>query len=80
MQMMVVEYARNVCALAGAHSEEMDPASLHPVIHLMQEQAHIDKMGGTMRLGAYPVTTNTSLTLLETYASPKALKIGRAHV
>nr|WP_314717902.1 CTP synthase [uncultured Fretibacterium sp.] len=54
MQMMVVEYARNVCALAGAHSEEMDPASLHPVIHLMQEQAHIDKMGGTMRLGAYP--------------------------
>ena len=53
MQMMVVEYARNVCALAGAHSEEMDPASLHPVIHLMQEQAHIDKMGGTMRLGAY---------------------------
>ena len=53
MQMMVVEYARNVCGLAGAHSEEMDPAALHPVIHLMQEQEHLDKIGGTMRLGAY---------------------------
>ena len=54
MQMMVVEYARNVCHLAGAHSKEMDPATLHPVIHLMQDQEHVDKMGGTMRLGAYP--------------------------
>lgn len=54
MQMMVVEFARNVCGLHGAHSKEMDPAALHPVIHLMQEQEHVDKMGGTMRLGAYP--------------------------
>jgi CTP synthase len=53
MQMMVVEYARNVCHLAGAHSQEMDPAAIHPVIHLMQDQVNIDKMGGTMRLGAY---------------------------
>jgi CTP synthase len=53
MQMMVVEYARNVCRLAGAHSQEMDPATVHPVIHLMQDQIGIDKMGGTMRLGAY---------------------------
>ena len=54
MQMMVVEFARNVCGLQGAHSQEMNPATLHPVIHLMQEQEHLDKMGGTMRLGAYP--------------------------
>ena len=53
MQMMVVEYARNVCRLDGAHSKEMDPGTLHPVIHLMQEQEHLDKIGGTMRLGAY---------------------------
>ncbi|MDR1732651.1 MAG: CTP synthase [Synergistaceae bacterium] len=53
MQMMVVEYARNVCRLAGAHSEEMDPATVHPVIHRMPEQIGLEKMGGTMRLGAY---------------------------
>ncbi|MBQ9565673.1 MAG: CTP synthase [Synergistaceae bacterium] len=54
MQMMAVEYARNVCGLQGAHSVEMDPDTPHPIIHLMQEQEHLDKMGGTMRLGAYP--------------------------
>ena len=54
MQMMVVEHARNVCQLPGAHSTEMDPATPHPVIHLMQEQEAIDALGGTMRLGAYP--------------------------
>ncbi|MDR1049208.1 MAG: CTP synthase [Synergistaceae bacterium] len=53
MQMMAIEYARNVCHLAGAHSQEMDPATIHPIIHLMEEQIGIDKMGGTMRLGAY---------------------------
>ncbi|MDR2179554.1 MAG: CTP synthase [Synergistaceae bacterium] len=53
MQMMVIEYARNVCHLAGAHSQEMDPATIHPVIHLMQDQVGLDKLGGTMRLGAY---------------------------
>jgi CTP synthase len=53
MQMMVIEYARNVCHLAGAHSQEMEPATVHPVIHLMEEQVSIDKLGGTMRLGAY---------------------------
>ncbi|GHS92924.1 CTP synthase [Synergistales bacterium] len=53
MQMMVIEFARNVCHLAGAHSQEMDPATVHPVIHLMDEQVGIDKLGGTMRLGAY---------------------------
>lgn len=54
MQMMVVEFARNVCKLHGAHSKEMDPATLHPVIHLMEEQEHLHDLGGTMRLGAYP--------------------------
>ncbi len=53
MQMMAVEYARNVCGLAGAHSEEMDPDTPHPVVHLMPGQENIDKIGGTMRLGAY---------------------------
>ena len=53
MQMMVVEYARNVCHLAGANSEEIDPATVHPVIHLMRDQIDVGKMGGTMRLGAY---------------------------
>ena len=54
MQMMVIEFARNVLGLADANSTEMNPETQHPVIDLMEEQKNITGMGGTMRLGAYP--------------------------
>ena len=53
MQMAVIEYARNVLGLQHAHSTEMDAATPHPVIALMEEQKKVKKKGGTMRLGAY---------------------------
>ena len=53
MQTAVIEYARNVLGYADANSSEFDPDSKHPVIDLMPDQ-HGVKMGGTMRLGAYP--------------------------
>ena len=54
LQVMVVEIARNLLGLAGANSTEMDPATPHPVIDLMESQKEITDMGGTMRLGLYP--------------------------
>ena len=54
MQCAVVEFARNVCDLAGANSSEFDPHTPHPVIDLMDEQRDVIDMGGTMRLGIYP--------------------------
>ena len=54
MQIAVAEFARNVCSLKGANSVEFDPKTKYPVIDLMDEQKDVDKMGGTMRLGAYP--------------------------
>jgi CTP synthase len=54
MQCAVIEYARNVCGLAGANSGEFDPHTPHPVIDLLPDQRGIANMGGTMRLGAYP--------------------------
>jgi CTP synthase len=54
MQMAVVEFARNVCGLAGANSVEVDADTKHPVIDLMLEQRGLSDLGGTMRLGAYP--------------------------
>ncbi len=54
MQLMVVEFARNVCNLKGASSTEADPKTPHPVIDLLPEQKEIYRKGGTMRLGAYP--------------------------
>ncbi|WP_136690036.1 CTP synthase [Halorhabdus amylolytica] len=51
-QMAVVEYARNVLRLEGAHSAEMEPDTPHPVIDILPEQEGVEDMGGTMRLGA----------------------------
>ena len=53
MQMMVIEFARNVLGYKDANSSEMDEKTPHNVIDMMEEQKSITQMGGTMRLGAY---------------------------
>ena len=53
MQCAVIEYARNVLNLEGAHSLEMNADTKHPVINLMEDQKDVTSKGGTMRLGAY---------------------------
>ena len=54
MQMMVVEFARDLLNLEGANSTEFAPDTIHPVIDLMPAQSKVSDMGGTMRLGIYP--------------------------
>ena len=54
MQCAVVEFARNVCGFADAHSTEFTATSSHPVIDMMPEQITVYEKGGTMRLGIYP--------------------------
>lgn len=53
MQMAVIEFARNVLGLEGAHSTEMNQETEFPVIDLMNDQINVENKGGTMRLGAY---------------------------
>ncbi len=54
LQVMVVEYARNVCGWDGANSTEIDPETPWPVVSLLDEQEGVETKGGTMRLGWYP--------------------------
>ncbi len=54
LQVMVTEFARNVCGWEGANSTEFDPESPWPVISLLDEQEGVTAKGGTMRLGWYP--------------------------
>ncbi|MCC6445914.1 MAG: CTP synthase [Armatimonadetes bacterium] len=54
MQCATIEFARNVCGLKDANSEEFAPDCEYQIIHLLPEQTHISQMGGTMRLGLYP--------------------------
>jgi CTP synthase len=70
MQLMTVEYARNVAGLEGAHTTEIDAGTLHPVIMILPEQ--IEKLakkdyGGTMRLGAYPCDLTRGTLAQEAY-------------
>ncbi len=60
LQCAVIEYARNVCGLEGAHSTEFDSESPHPVIALLDSQLQVITKGGTMRLGAYPCSLSDS--------------------
>jgi len=55
LQLAVVEFARNVLGLEGAHSIEIDPHTVHPVVTLIEEQGKNDDIGGTLRLGSYGV-------------------------
>ncbi len=57
MQLVVIEFARNVIGWKDAHTAEINPNSSHVVIDIMPEQKKLleeNKYGATMRLGAYP--------------------------
>ena len=66
-QMAVVEYARNVLGLQGAHSAEIDADTPHPVIDLLPEQYDLEDMGGTMRLGAHETDIEAGTLAHEVY-------------
>ncbi len=67
MQMMVVEFARNVLGYKDANSSEMSADTAHPVIDLMEEQKTVTNLGGTMRLGAYDCELCEGSKAMEAY-------------
>jgi CTP synthase len=69
MQMAVVEFARNVCGLSGAHTTEVDKKSPHPVVCLMEEQEKVVDLGATMRLGAWPCALQKSSKAAQAYGT-----------
>src|SRR5215469_6733919 len=76
MQCAVIEYARNVCGLEGAHSSEFDPATPHRVIYKLRELRGIDELGGTMRLGAWTCKLESNSQASKAYG---ALEISERH-
>ena len=67
MQMMVIEFARNVLGYKDANSREMDEKTAHNVIDIMEEQKNITNMGGTMRLGAYECVLRQGSRVFDIY-------------
>jgi CTP synthase len=74
MQMAVIEFARHVCGLRGANSEEVDPKTKYPVIHIMPEQKKYlreQQYGGTIRLGAWPSKLKPKSRVAKIYGTAK---------
>lgn len=67
MQCAVIEFARDVMGLEGAHSFEMNPETQYPVIDLMESQKDVSAKGGTMRLGAYSCKIEKGTLALKVY-------------
>ena len=73
MQIMVIEFARNVAGLSGANSTEFDVATRHPVIHIMEDQERVRAMGGTMRLGSYLCHLTPGTNAARAYGNPETI-------
>ncbi len=71
MQLMCVEFGRDVLKSDQANSSEFDRATPHPVIDLMPEQQNIKDMGGTMRLGLYPCVLQSGTLAAKAYGVKK---------
>ncbi len=73
-QMAVVEFARNVCGLAGAGSTEIEPDCDAPVIGILPEQKKIEGLGGNMRLGGQDVQLDPDTLVSELFAGATQIR------
>lgn len=74
MQCAVIEFARNVLNMDGAHSTEINHKTKYPVIDLMEEQKSISDKGGTMRLGGYKCIISKSSKTYEAYKKTEIIE------
>ena len=79
MQMMVIEFARNVLGYLDANSAEMDEQTPHNVIDIMEEQKSITQKGGTMRLGAYECELVKGSRVWEAYGEQSLIRERHRH-
>ncbi len=70
MQMMAVEFARNVLGYADANSTELNAQTKHNVIDIMEEQKVMNKKGDLMRLGGYDCALKEGSRIREIYGEP----------
>jgi CTP synthase len=69
LQVMVIEWARNVLNIKDANSEELVPETDNPVVHIMPDQEGISAKGGTMRLGDYPCHPQSNTLTKQAYGT-----------
>mgnify|MGYP001338008191 FL=1 len=78
-QMAVLEFARNVCGLAGADSTELNPECEHPVVDILPEQKKIEGLGGNMRLGGQDIDVTPGTLAAELFKNAKRVRMRFRH-
>lgn len=79
MQTAVIEFARNVANMKGAHSTEFNPKTEFPVIDLMPDQHNVVLKGGTMRLGRYPCSLKVDSIAYKVYGDKETISERHRH-
>jgi CTP synthase len=82
LQISVIEFARNVCGLKNANSEEFDPTSEHQVVGIIEEQKKVlaeKGYGGTMRLGGWPANLKPKSKVWESYNRQSSISERHRH-
>ncbi len=69
MQIALIEFARSICGLEDAHSLEFTDKTENPIVDLMLSQKAVLDLGGTMRLGAYPMKIKEGTKAAKLYGS-----------
>ncbi|MGB7582323.1 MAG: CTP synthase [Sedimentisphaerales bacterium] len=78
-QMAVIEFARNVCGLAGANSTEIDKDCENPVIDYLPEQLKIEGLGGNMRLGGFDIELKPDTFAWQLFAKAHTVRMRFRH-
>jgi CTP synthase len=78
-QMAVIEFARNVCGIQGAHSTELAPKCADPVIDILPEQKKIEGLGGNMRLGAKEIILTPASLISRLYENTATQRLRFRH-
>ncbi|GIU71824.1 MAG: CTP synthetase [Candidatus Nitrosocaldaceae archaeon] len=73
-QLAIVAFARSICGLENANSTELEPNTKDPVVDLLPEQKEIDKLGGTMRLGAHDIDIIKDTLAYKLYKNDKIVR------
>jgi CTP synthase len=78
-QMAVIEFARNVCGIADANSQEFDPRCKNPVIDILEEQKKIEGLGGNMRLGGKEVEIKPDTLAARLFENARRVRLRFRH-
>jgi CTP synthase (UTP-ammonia lyase) len=78
-QMAVIEFARSVCGLKGAHSTEIEHDCIDPVIDYLPEQLKIEGLGGNMRLGGHDIELKPDTLAWRLFGEAKAVRMRFRH-